>query len=68
MSMIDEVIYIIDNERQCVLRQDTPKCDRDCKKCDLVLPTRDVLTAYTYTLQILYEVRKKQNESKERNT
>jgi len=42
----ERIIEIIQTEKECVLRQDTDKCDRNCGKCDLVLPTEEVLQAY----------------------
>lgn len=44
---------VIKFEKACVLRQDTPRCNRDCKKCDLLLPTEDVLTAYDMAIKAL---------------
>ena len=42
----ERIIEIMQTEKECVLRQDTDKCDRNCGKCDLVLPTEEVLQAY----------------------
>ena len=33
-------------ERKCVKRQGTPKCDRKCQNCDLLVNTADVIEAY----------------------
>lgn len=46
---MQRVVDILKTEKECVSRQDKPfgeACDRDCSKCDLVLPTKDVLKAY----------------------
>jgi len=48
-----EAAGVIKFEKTCVLRQDTPRCNRDCKKCDLLLPTEDVLTAYDMAIKAL---------------
>ena len=43
-------------ERECVLRQDTPKCQRDecgCQGCDLIQDAIEVLSAYDYVIQML---------------
>lgn len=37
---------IIENEWECVRRADDGECDRECEKCDLVMPTIDILVAY----------------------
>ena len=44
---------IMERERECVLRQDTPDCDRDCRKCCLVLPTEDVIKAYDTVINLI---------------
>lgn len=49
----EEAAGVIKFEKACVLRQDTPRCNRDCKKCDLLLPTEDVLTAYDMAIKAL---------------
>ena len=48
-----EAAGVIKFEKACVLRQDTPECHRNCKKCDLLLPTEDVLTAYDIAIKAL---------------
>ena len=47
---LNEVIKVIETERECVARQ---QCDRDCGKCDLVMETEDILAAYEYVLDML---------------
>lgn len=40
---------IMQIERACVLRQDTPECNRDecgCQVCDLVQDAEEVVAAY----------------------
>jgi len=41
---LDEIIEILENEKECVIR--ARECDRDCAKCDLVRPEEDILEAY----------------------
>lgn len=48
-----QAIGVIKFEIACVNRQDTPQCTRDCKKCDLCLPTEDVLQAYEMAIKAL---------------
>ena len=46
-----EVVHILKTEKECVERQGTIACpNRDCEKCDLLLPTADVLKAYTLAI------------------
>jgi len=59
---LDEVISLIETERECVLRQDTPKCQRyeheGCLRCDLCKDTEDVIEAYNKTILILRDYQK----------
>lgn len=56
-TALERVIEIMQNERKCVLRQDTSECDRDCANCELVLPKEDVNAAYDYVLTILHAIK-----------
>ena len=47
MNRVAEILKI---EKECVERQDTPKCNRDCGNCDLLLPTEEVKQAYTLAI------------------
>ena len=40
-------------ERECVQRNVDKKCDRECAKCDLVLPDVEVLKAYDEVITLL---------------
>lgn len=51
----EQLISIMQTEQKCVRRQDTPECDRDCKNCDLVLPTEDVIAAYDAVITFLQD-------------
>lgn len=53
---INEAINVLKAEKECVLRQDTPKCNRDtcgCQCCDLVQDTETVLEAYDMAIEAL---------------
>lgn len=52
---LQQVIQILKTEKECVERQDTPKCNHDCYDCDLLLPTEDVLEAYNTAIMLLSE-------------
>lgn len=45
-----EIIKVLENEMECIKRQDTAKCPRfsgkTCSECDLVMDTSKVLEAY----------------------
>ena len=50
---IEEAELIMQNELDCVLRNEAGKCNRDCANCDLVLPTKDVILAYEMVIKNL---------------
>lgn len=45
-----EIIKVLENEMECIRRQDTPKCPRfvrmTCAACDLITDTSKVLEAF----------------------
>ena len=51
---IEEIINVLTNERACVARQGGPGCDRDCGRCDLVLPDKVILQAYDAAIALLH--------------
>ena len=53
MIDIDSTISVLETEKTCVLRQNTPSCDRKCEKCDLLLPTKQVLDGYNNAIDVL---------------
>lgn len=48
----ERVIEVLRTEKKCVLRN-IRGCDRDCAKCDLVLPDDEILTAYDTAIRII---------------
>lgn len=49
---LKEAVSVLKIERRCVERQ---TCDRDCANCDLLLPTEDVLNAYSIAIKFIEE-------------
>ena len=47
-----EAVEIIKTEKKCVLRN-MRGCNRDCGKCDLVLPEESILLAYDMAIRSL---------------
>lgn len=47
-----EVLKVMQTEKECVLRN-IRGCDRECGKCDLVLPDETILSAYDYVMEML---------------
>ena len=51
---LHQVVNILRTEKECVGRQDTTACpNRDCANCDLLLPTEEVLQAYTAAIDCI---------------
>lgn len=48
----DRAIFVIQNEKKCVLRN-IRGCDRECDKCDLNIPSDDILMAYDMAIEAL---------------
>lgn len=48
----ERAIEVLLTEKKCVLRN-IRGCDRDCGKCDLVLPDEEILTAYDMAIRAL---------------
>lgn len=46
-----EALFVLQNERECVIRGAT--CDRDCAKCDLVMPSEKIISAYDNVIEWL---------------
>ena len=60
-DLVQRTIKVLENEKACVLRNIRQECDRDCGKCDLVLPDMEIVNAYNYALDILNMMGAKQN-------
>ncbi len=49
----EQILKVLKNERECIKRQGTDKCDRDCANCDLCLPDDEILEVYDHLIQII---------------
>ena len=54
---LERVIDVIEHEKECVLRNIKKQCNRDCAKCDLILPDMDIVNAYNYALAVLNDLK-----------
>ena len=55
---IDKILQIMQNEKQCIIRNSKQQCNRECNKCDLVLEDKEIIEAYTYVIHIIKSVEK----------
>lgn len=53
---IEQIIEILNIEKECVKRNINKDCNRDCGSCDLVLEDEEILTAYILAISILKNV------------
>ena len=59
---LNRILQIMKTEYRCIKRNETNSCDRKCEKCDLVLPTNDLLDAYEEIIVALeYLINRKNN-------
>ena len=56
---ISRTVKMLEIEKQCVLRQDTPQCTRECSFCDLVQNADEVVSAYDTAINILKQLLEK---------
>ena len=54
LSKLNNTIGVLAFEQECVRRND---CDRNCAQCDLVLPDKMILDAYSYAIDVLQYIR-----------
>ena len=50
---IPTILEVLKNERECIKRQGTAKCDRNCKECDLCLPDDEILAVYDHLISLV---------------
>lgn len=60
MSDIEKAIEVIKTEKKCVI-YNTKGCDRKCEDCVLLLPDKEIISAYNITLSILREKQERDN-------
>ena len=48
---IPTILKVLKNERECIKRQGTAKCNRDCKACELCLPDEEILSVYDFLIE-----------------
>ena len=63
---ISKTIKMLEIEKQCVLRQDTPQCTRECSFCDLVQNADEVISAYDTAINLLKQITGKLQSNEER--
>ena len=49
----EQILKVLKNERECIKRQGTDKCDRNCGNCDLCLPDDEILEVYDHLIKIV---------------
>lgn len=64
---IPEVIKVLRVELECIDRQNTPKCNRKCRECDLVMAQATVREAYSTAITALEYLTKICKGGKDKN-
>lgn len=62
-----DVLQVMKTVRQCVVRNEIGSCDRNCRKCDLLLPTNDVIQAYDRVINMIKNLRMMAGQKEEEN-
>ncbi len=44
------ILKVLKTERECITRQGTEKCVRNCGGCDLCLPDTEILAVYDFLI------------------
>lgn len=47
---IQQILKVLKNERECIKRQGSAKCDRNCGFCELCLPDDEILSVYDFLI------------------
>ena len=53
VSKIDRTIEVFETEKACIIRNVNNVCDRNCAKCDLILPDSEIIGAYDAAIKFL---------------
>ena len=61
---MDKAKSIMLVERECVLRNEKKKCDRNCESCDLLLDAEDIINAYDTVIKGLEDREKYRKKAK----
>ena len=48
---IQQILKVLKNERECITRQGTDKCDKNCGFCELCLPDSEILAVYDFLIE-----------------
>ena len=46
----EQILKVLKAERECIARQGSDSCDRNCAKCDLCLPDTEILEVYDFLI------------------
>ena len=49
---IPTILKVLKNERECIKRQGSAKCDRNCGFCELCLPDDEILAVYDHLIRL----------------
>ena len=47
----EQILKVLKAERECIARQGSDSCDRDCANCSLVLPDTEILEVYDFLIK-----------------
>lgn len=63
-----EVISILEKHLECIRRQHTPQCNRECQKCDTCATKSGTVEALETALKVLKYIEQKRSDNEQRNS
>lgn len=57
MTKMERAVRVLETEAECVRRQGSPKCDRKCENCDLLMETSEILEGYQIAIDTLNKIK-----------
>lgn len=55
---ITEMIYVLDKEKECVMKREYGNCDHECDKCEAHLQAGTVLDALERIVNLIFTIDK----------
>ena len=53
---VTEMIYVLDNEKECIQRRTIGDCAKDCKHCPCYMESSSLLDAFERIINLIFNV------------
>lgn len=51
---VQEIIYVLDKEKECIIRRNSELCEKQCDKCDSHLQVGTLLNTFEEVINIIF--------------